>query len=467
MATNLYEYYTKQGKTLPTVQERQPLATQAGISGYTGTAEQNTQLLNYLKSGSQQTTPSLTDLQSAKNINIPPQPQSAFTGLGGTSYIDTTNQLNVANKTAGDSYIQNLQGLGTLDTSSILPELEQKYGLSEKEQTARNLQAQINQNVAEAQANIVAQGGRQASMGAISGAQADIERKLAIRNLPLTAQYQAAQGDFQAAQDTVNKLYTAKVEDATNQYNYKLGLIKAAYEVADAKEKRQLEALAAEEDRKYKAEQETINFEREKEMLRYEQQLKSSGAGGGEAPTIKSINGVDMQWNPNTQRWENPIGGTSTLSNPQNEALKQKVTQIQELLDARDFKQVVGTGLGNVVFPWASLSGAAQRASGSIQNLTSQETLNSLLNLKKAGGTLGALSDQERIMLQNAATKIGAWEIKDKKTGLGTGRYNVSEKDFAIELKRLQDLAQKAINEAEGEDPLGLNVNNDPLKLGI
>lgn len=49
MANTLYEFYTGQGKALPSVQERQGIAKEAGISGYSGTAEQNNQLLSYLQ----------------------------------------------------------------------------------------------------------------------------------------------------------------------------------------------------------------------------------------------------------------------------------------------------------------------------------------------------------------------------------------------------------------------------------
>ncbi len=49
MANTLYEFYTGQGKALPSVQERQGIAKEAGISGYAGTAEQNNQLLSYLQ----------------------------------------------------------------------------------------------------------------------------------------------------------------------------------------------------------------------------------------------------------------------------------------------------------------------------------------------------------------------------------------------------------------------------------
>lgn len=46
--TTLYDYYTAQGKALPSVSERAAAAASAGITGYTGSADQNTKLLNYL-----------------------------------------------------------------------------------------------------------------------------------------------------------------------------------------------------------------------------------------------------------------------------------------------------------------------------------------------------------------------------------------------------------------------------------
>lgn len=49
MANNLYEYYTGQGKALPSVADRQTTATSAGITNYTGDANQNATLLNYLQ----------------------------------------------------------------------------------------------------------------------------------------------------------------------------------------------------------------------------------------------------------------------------------------------------------------------------------------------------------------------------------------------------------------------------------
>jgi hypothetical protein len=103
----------------------------------------------------------------------------------------------------------------------------------------------------------------------------------------------------------------------------------------------------------------------------------------------------------------------------------------------------LGFGWGVPGALYDSLSGNVQDFVGSVENLIQTETLSALLNLKKAGGTLGALSEGERQMLQESASKIGNWAIKDK-TGKVTG-YNISEKAFKEELARLKELANRAV----------------------
>ena len=60
--STLNEYYSSKGQALPSVSERQGMAAQAGIQNYTGTAQQNTQLLSSLMSnqGNQTAVPNTT-----------------------------------------------------------------------------------------------------------------------------------------------------------------------------------------------------------------------------------------------------------------------------------------------------------------------------------------------------------------------------------------------------------------------
>ena len=102
--------------------------------------------------------------------------------------------------------------------------------------------------------------------------------------------------------------------------------------------------------------------------------------------------------------------------------------------------------------------GAGQDFAAGVTQLVNKETIDTLVNLKERGGTLGALSDQERILLQSAATKIGTWEVKEN--GIGTGEYNIDEASFKRELQTIKELAQKALERHLGYDPTTLQEDD-------
>ena len=189
-----------------------------------------------------------------------------------------------------------------------------------------------------------------------------------------------------------------------------------------------------------------------------------TGGGGGEsadkAPKIVKINGVDMQWDADTGQYVPAKTAPTAQDEGALEVARTKVSEIEALINDPALNKVVGTFAFGRMPIISALTGDAQRVQGTIHQLISKETLDQLLSLKKGGGTLGALSDPERITLQNAATKLGGWEKKDSK-GVGKGVWNVSENDFRAELKHIQDLAQKAIDKASGG-----GQQNDPLGLG-
>lgn len=128
--------------------------------------------------------------------------------------------------------------------------------------------------------------------------------------------------------------------------------------------------------------------------------------------------------------------------------IREKLTLLGDLVKGVDNSGAVGTNplARTSLSSW--VTGARQNFVAGVKQLTSQETLNALLELKAGGGTLGALSDGERFMLQESATKIGGWEMKDS-NGNGTGFYNASEKSFKEELVKLQTLAEKAMLKAD------------------
>lgn len=95
-----------------------------------------------------------------------------------------------------------------------------------------------------------------------------------------------------------------------------------------------------------------------------------------------------------------------------------------------------------------TLSGARQDLIGSVNQMISKEFLQAVINLKSSGGTLGQLTEKEGAKLQQAATKIGSWEIRNKQDRV-IG-YNASEKDFRAEIQRIKDSTERILNEARG-----------------
>lgn len=97
--TNLYEYYTSKGQALPSVEARAPLAIKAGITGaYTGTAEQNTQLLSYLQGNPTTNTGTVATSVKETPTYIPP-----------TTVVNNTTPTSVLDLTSGISGLQKQQ----------------------------------------------------------------------------------------------------------------------------------------------------------------------------------------------------------------------------------------------------------------------------------------------------------------------------------------------------------------------
>lgn len=197
------------------------------------------------------------------------------------------------------------------------------------------------------------------------------------------------------------------------------------------------------------------------------------------APTIQKINGVEMQWNPATNKWETPsvttTGTTSASSLPLAQA-KSNVDQITELSN-NIVSSAVGTspltrsqpGFWTNVGKIATVIGAPQAILGTYQRLTGEQqdfiagveqlrsnlNLDTLINAKARGATFGALSDQELQVLSNAATKLGSWAVKNS-DGQTVG-YNTSEANFRRELNKINNFA-KLDYILKGGDPMDVDA---------
>lgn len=477
MAT-LYEQYAQVGKKLPSVQERQTLATNAGIKDYTGTAEQNTALGNYISTNKIDLSKpinasSLTTNSVVIPTNTKPDP---FAGLGAGSSAITSNLTQPpytppAPTDPLQQYLKTNEGIEAPNQSNIQAELDKQYNIEQKTKETNALKAQIESNIAEAEAAKLGQENRLASFGAISGAQRDIDRQLAIKNLPLTAQYQASLGDLQGAQNTVTKLFTAKLADAQNQYENKKEIAKIAYQYATDKEKADILA---------KQRQEDINIEKEKSLNTYKQSLVKDLIDSGQAnlipqltnaKTIDEVNNIagKISRTAITKRdtsWQD-IGGNRVLVDNQTGEIISKGTGTSNLADlpmaqqqGADKIEKIDSVLSNSTGINAS-SGMFQRYSlanknkvldwrADVGNILANLTTDSLGRIKASGVTFGALSDGERLLVGAAANALINAAEKDA-TGNLTGRFKMSEKKVKEELATIKKYAELDFKKRTGQ----------------
>jgi hypothetical protein len=259
-------------------------------------------------------------------------------------------------------------------------------GVKQAQQDVNNYTAQLNSIVAKSQADqLRLEGqGRGVTDVIIGGQQAQINREAAIAALPVQAQLSAAQGNLQMAQEHLDTMFKIKSQDALAQYQYKSNLLDSVYNFASGMQQKRLDALKVQEDRKY-AEQQDFNKAQNAALsnalaqgapasvynaiksatttadvtvaagiyngdvlgraLQQEQlnQLRTKPAAVAKAPEVKSINGVDMQWNPSSGKWETIDTGGAGSTDTTNRIAKFD-SLLTDIADARSMSGSVGAG---------------------------------------------------------------------------------------------------------------------------
>lgn len=139
--TNLNQYYQSKGQSLPTVGARQGVATQAGISGYTGTTPQNDSLLKFLSSN-----PSATSQNPSLGS---PAAQTYMQGLNQSNSPSPANPtipsapVETPKDTAQSTYLKYLTGAfnpeKTASAFTDLTNAKTKLADIQSEEEAKNL----------------------------------------------------------------------------------------------------------------------------------------------------------------------------------------------------------------------------------------------------------------------------------------------------------------------------------------
>lgn len=141
-------------------------------------------------------------------------------------------------------------------------------------------------------------------------------------------------------------------------------------------------------------------------------------------------------------------------------ATQQKISELESLLSHPGLNSSVGPNWASRI-PIADAFGNKSDFIAKVQKLLSEKTLQSLIDAKAQGATFGALSEGELKILQEAASTIGTWVIKDK-NGNVKG-YNVSQKRFKEELDRIKQSYKNLLQgEAGATDRLNDYYNENP-----
>lgn len=170
---------------------------------------------------------------------------------------------------------------------------------------------------------------------------------------------------------------------------------------------------------------------------------------------IIDVNGKKVLVDTQTGEEIKEFGGEFGQSELSNAYTKSNIETIDGLKNSPGLNNAVGSG-----FKWFSRQGTPLTGSKSdfiadVEKMTSQLTLENLVNAKAKGATFGALSEGEMRVLEASASKIGTWR-QTNKDGKVVG-YKASEKSFKKELDTISNFA-KLDYILKGGSPSDVNV---------
>jgi hypothetical protein len=259
----------------------------------------------------------------------------------------------------------------------------------------------------------------------------DVRRKRDEQLADLSLQYSAATGDLTAIDEAINKKVEAKFGGIQDQIKNMVSLYQLYQDDLSESEKILLENQISQKSGAYKNQVEQAQKQESAKV--WEQMITSGKQSWKDVP-----NELIPFMNPNAQK---------AYTEEEILPIKQKFDTVTDLITGGAISGTVGPAWFTRLSPLSAFTGEKQNFIAGVEQLVSQETMKTLTDLKSKGGTLGALSDQERIMLQNAATQIGSWKVE--KDGRVTG-YNTTEKAFKKELNNFLEAAGSALLRADG-----------------
>lgn len=393
---------------------------------------------------------------------IPPKPQVPDTGdmlgmnnasvlqegltLDGGKFVKDESASDVMNATKeANANMGNIasQVLGYLQPqeNQMQNAYEDTYGISEK-QAQRDLRraerdkqrytTELNAITTNRDAAILAleDTGRGQTTGFIGGEQGRIQRQAAIAALPVQAQLAAAQGDLEIAKSHVDSLFQMKIKDIETEQAYKQTVANTWMSVANTQQSNLLNAAIADSNARAAEKSQALAMANDwaKMAIEYGQ---TSLAGkmmkldptsktfqqdlaalqgqvvkpmSAKAPTIQTINGVDMQWDPTTGTWVTPTGAGAPGTTPMSSQKTQTLNDIDTLLQNSESKLSEFLGKRNII--QRNIPGTEEyQFTVQHENLINQLALAARGELKGQG----QVSDYEGKLLKSAQTTLNLY----------------------------------------------------------
>ena len=228
--TNLYQYYTQQGKSLPSITERAGLYQQAGLgpaTSYIGTAKQNTALLNYLlnktPAGAEGTT-EIPEQLTPSETSVAVTAEKIGEEKEGETPPPDVNKI-IDEETAYYTSIKNLQdlkeSLGIDETEAPTPPnleaaystLRSQYGVDAIETQLNDLNKLIRDKEASLRQGLYTQEGRLAPMELIGTRQRELMRQGQEELDALNREKAVLVEEYNTKQNLINNLMTLKKTD--------------------------------------------------------------------------------------------------------------------------------------------------------------------------------------------------------------------------------------------------------------
>lgn len=290
---------------------RASLAAQKGITGYTGSAAQNTQLLGMLNTPAPYQPPPPTSTYNASTLSTGANPQlpalqqqladaqaqlqiELAKKAAGTGEYATATQQNTQRKSATPpSQAQPIIDTAKAEQTSLLDRIKALFtqqegkstyqateevnaGINQQQTDIQTLTNQLNSISSESAAQQMTAEGQPIAMGFITGQQAQIQRTNAIKTLTTTALLSAKQGNLTLAQSQVDRAVALKYDPIEAELKNKMSQLELLdkYVLTPAETARKEEL-----DREYTQQQDDLQVQKAEDTA-FENNLLTAMQGG-------------------------------------------------------------------------------------------------------------------------------------------------------------------------------------------